>query len=375
VVVSDHGLQERGAGHRSVADSAKVALLSPALINSRALLSAVVGAVIVSLASGAGAAEPSAPIPLAGATREWTASVRWENDVFGGTDRFYTNGVSLAVTHTGPSWMDPVADWLPWGKGRRTVGYDVGQGMATPVDKTRPVPDPNDRPYVGFLGVGLSLHVDRSNTYHGLRLVTGVVGPSSFAEETQRGVHRLVGIEEPQGWDYQFKNEPVLNLTYEYRHKFRLAGRRDRWSVEALPTTGVALGNALTQGQFGGQVRVGYNTPDDFGVTLLRGMAHLPPRRAEGGESRSGWGWSVFGGAAAHLVLRDITLDGSTFEDSPRVEKERYVPAAGFGAAIGDQRFQVTFTYVIWQKEFQGQPNPSKFGAFTFTYFFESVAK
>ncbi len=217
----------------------KSPLWSPALTNRPALLSAVVGAVIVSLASGAGA-EPSAPNPQASATREWTASVRWENDVFGGTDRFYTNGVSVAVTHTGRSWMDPVADWLPWGRGRRTVGYDVGQGMVTPADKTRPVPDPNDRPYVGFLGVGLSLHVDRSNAYHGLRFVTGVVGPSSLAEETQRGVHRLVGIDEPQGWDYQFTNEPVLNLTYEYRHKFRLAGRRDRWSVEALPTTGVA---------------------------------------------------------------------------------------------------------------------------------------
>ena len=35
--------------------------------------------------------EPSAP------KREWAASVRWENDTFGGTDKFYTDGISLAL--------------------------------------------------------------------------------------------------------------------------------------------------------------------------------------------------------------------------------------------------------------------------------------
>ena len=54
--------------------------------------------------------------------REWAVSTRWENDCFGGTDKFYTDGVSLAVSHTGPSWMDPFANRLPWGEGRRTVG-------------------------------------------------------------------------------------------------------------------------------------------------------------------------------------------------------------------------------------------------------------
>jgi hypothetical protein len=59
--------------------------------------------------------------------RQWIASLRWENDTFGGTDRFYTDGVALGISHTGPSWMDPVADWLPWGQERRTVTYDVAQ--------------------------------------------------------------------------------------------------------------------------------------------------------------------------------------------------------------------------------------------------------
>ncbi len=49
--------------------------------------------------------------------RQWAASLRWENDCFGGTDRFYPDGVALGKSHTGPSWMDPVANWL---RGRST---------------------------------------------------------------------------------------------------------------------------------------------------------------------------------------------------------------------------------------------------------------
>ncbi len=303
--------------------------------------------------------------------RQWAASVRWENDAFAGTDRFYTDGVALGVSHTGPSWMDPVADWLPWGDGRRTVGYDVAQAMFTPSDTDRPVPDPNDRPYAGILAFGLTLHVERSNSYHGLKFVTGVVGPSSFAEEAQANIHRLIGDKTSQGWDYQLHDEPIFDLAYEYRHKFRLLGQRDQWSAEALAIAGGWLGNMLTQGEIAGILRAGYNTPDDFGPSLVRGMGFMPPpRNLAPHGSASGWGFAVYGGAVANFVLRDITLDGNTFRDSPSVDKNFFVPAAVVGASFGNRRFQASFSYVFWGEEFNGQQEYEKFGSLCLTYFF-----
>jgi hypothetical protein len=127
----------------------------------------------------------------------------------------------------------------------------------------------------------------------------------------------------------------------------------------------------LTQGQIGGIARFGYNMPDDFGPTLVRGMDFMPPpRRDPQRPSKSDWGFSVYGGALANLVLRDITLDGNTFKDSPSVDKEWFVPAAGVGMAVGNRRFQVSFAYIFWGKEFEGQDEDSKFGALTFSYFF-----
>jgi hypothetical protein len=303
--------------------------------------------------------------------REWAASVRWENDTFGATDRFYTDGVALGVSHTGPSWMDPVADWLPWGGGRRTVGYDVAQGMFTPDDKDANPPDADDRPYAGILAFGLTLHVEKENSYHGLKFVTGVVGPWSLAEDTQDFVHELIGDDKSKGWDYQLENEPIFNIAYECRHKFHLAGDRDKWSLQSFPLAGGWLGNMLIQAQAGGLLRFGYNVPDDFGPTLVRGMGHMPPpRRDAQRQSEADWGFSVYGGSVAQLVLRDIALDGNTFEDSPSVDKKLFVPMAGVGAGVGNRRFQASFAYILWSKEFDGQDEYSKFGSLTVSYFF-----
>jgi lipid A 3-O-deacylase len=308
---------------------------------------------------------------LSAPKREWVASLRWENDTFGGSDRFYTDGIALAISHTGPSWMDPVADWLPWGEGRRTVGYDVAQGMFTPDDTTLSVPDPQDRPYAGILAFGLTLHVEKENSYHGLKFVTGFVGPWSLAEETQDTVHEVIDDDKSQGWDYQLENEPIFNLAYEYRHKFHLAGDRDKWSLEAFSLAGGWLGNMLIQGQAGGLLRFGYNVPDDFGPTLVRGMGHMPPpRRDSQRRSKSDWGYSISAGSVANLVLHDITLDGNTFEDSPSVDKEYLVPMAGVGIGVGNRRFQASFAYIFWGKEFKGQDDYSKFGSLTLSYFF-----
>jgi hypothetical protein len=307
---------------------------------------------------------------LKDAPRPWSLSLRWENDTFGGSDRFYTDGASLSLAHTGPNWLDPVADCLPWGEGRRTVGYDFGQIMVTPSDTTLAVPDPKDRPYAGILYVGLSLHVERGNQYNGLKFITGVVGPWSLAEETQKQVHRWVGAGLPQGWDYQLHNEPVFNMVYEHRRKYRLLGTPHGLAFEALPVGNVMLGNVLTQGQLGGQFRFGYNLPDDFGTTLMRGMVHLPPPRPSADAQAPKWGVYFFGGGNVNLVARNITLDGNTWQDSRSVDKEWFVPAAEVGMAVSVQRFTAAFTYVFWGREFEGQKDYSEFGAFTVSYRF-----
>ncbi|MDX1950800.1 MAG: lipid A deacylase LpxR family protein [Verrucomicrobiota bacterium] len=320
----------------------------------------------------AAAAEPAAVLTnvLSEAKSEWTSSLRWENDTFGGSDRFYTDGISIGFSQTGKNWMDPLAECLPWGEGRRTVGYDLSQGMFTPSDIDRTIPDPNDRPYGGVITFGLSLHVEKERSFHGLKLLSGFVGSVSLAEETQNAVHELIGNDKAQGWDYQLKNEPVFNLVYEYRRKYPLLGERKQWSAEALSISGGWVGNLLTQGQLGALLRAGYNMPEDFGPTLARGMSHTPPPRHDPDMTKSDWGFSFYGGGLANVVLRDIMLDGNTFTDSPSVDKKWVVPMAGVGSSFGNRQFQISFSYIFWGKEFDGQEQHAEFGALTISYFF-----
>jgi hypothetical protein len=303
---------------------------------------------------------------------DWAASVRWENDTFSGTDRYYTDGVSIGLSETGPNWLDPLADSLPWGEGRRTIGYDLSQSMFTPDDLRRHIPDPNDRPYAGILTFGLTLHVESDNSYNGLKVVGGMVGPASLAEQTQKTVHSVIGNKEPEGWDYQLKNEPIFNLAYEYRHRFELAGERKHWSAEAIPLGGGWLGNMLIQGQAGGILRAGYNMPNDYGPTLMRGMSFMPPPKQDAprGSRFSDWGFAFYGGAVGHLVLHDITLDGNTFEHSRNVDKKYFLPMTGVGMSVGNRRLQASFSYVFWGKQFDGELRHSEFGALTLTYLF-----
>lgn len=298
----------------------------------------------------------------------WTVSARWENDTFGGSDRFYTDGVSLSLSYTGSNWLDPLADWLPFGQGRRTIGYEIGQIMMTPSDTDLKIPDPDDRPYAGILAFGLSLHIEHVNVYHGLKVIGGVVGPASLAEESQDLVHDLIGTDKAQGWDYQLENEPLFNLVYEHRRRYRLAGEAQGAALEAIPVGNVMLGNMLTQAQLGGQFRVGYNIPDDFGVSLLRGMSHLPPPRWT--PDAPPWGVYFFAGGGANFVAHDITLDGNTWRDSRSVDKEWFVPAGEVGMAVIHRRFTVAFAYVFWGEEFEGQPEHTEFGALTVAYRF-----
>lgn len=186
----------------------------------------------------------------------------------------------------------------------------------------------------------------------------------------QNEVHRLTGNRQSQGWDYQLKNEPILNLTYEYRHRSRLVGRPDGWAIELIPGAGGWLGNARTGVQIGGILRTGFDIPNDFGPPLAL-MGHLPPPYSgDNLTSNSGWGFSVYVGGFATLVLRDITLDRNTFTDSPNVEKNFFVPAANAGITIGNRHFQISFIYVFLGEEFKGQEGYSKFGSITLSYFF-----
>jgi hypothetical protein len=279
-------------------------------------------------------------------------SVRDENSALGGHDENYTNGISVALTRKGKGPLGGVWDLEGNTEGERFVTYEVTQLMFSPYDITRSNPDPTDHPYAGLLYLGITTHLQTDKSLHSLKIIAGLAGPDAFAGDVQKFVHRIEAYNDPQGWSYQLKNEPVVNLFYEYRRKYDLTPPDSELDIELIPMGGAFLGNYLIQAETDAQLRIGY-LPYDFGTTVLRGSGFLPFPQAD--KSRHEWGVYVFAGGGASLVARNLVLDGNTFAQSRSVDKRIFLPAAEVGASFWARRFQATFSYVFWGNEYYGQ--------------------
>lgn len=310
-------------------------------------------------------------------TERGTLSVLVENDVFFDTDRDYTNGLMLSYTlgpDSTPQWLDDAACALPFfnapsgdcsGRDVRRV-IELGQNMYTPTDITLVNPPLTDRPYAGFLYVGLGFVTDDKVEQQQLQLQLGVVGPASLADETQTWYHGLIGAHRPRGWDTQLKNEPALVLTYERSWRSFRSGEILGLSFDLSPHIGGAIGNVYDYVNVGGALRLGLNLPDDFGPpridpSLPGSSFHEPSRKLSA---------YLFAGIDGRAIGRNLFLDGNSFTTSRHVAKNPLVGDLEFGWVLAYRRMRVAFTHVFRTKEYRTQPGVDQFGSVTVSYTF-----
>jgi len=297
-------------------------------------------------------------------------TLRWENDVIAGTDENYSNGISLSLARRGRGLFGKIWDWLGAEDVEYYHSYELGQIINTPANKDLEEPDPLDRPYSGLLYAGLATQIRKGNNFHGLKFVTGVVGPPSLAKETQIWWHRIIGSSLPKGWSHQLHTEPIFNLVYEYRYKYNLFTTENGISSDLIPIGGIMAGNVLDQLQLGLQTRIGWHIPDEFGTTILRGMGNLTlPKYTEKSRLRK-FGFYFFGDVGMRIVARDLQLEGNSFRDSPGVDINHFVPIGEAGVTIYFGAIQITASYVATGKEFDRQLRDSNYGTIALTVLF-----
>lgn len=297
-------------------------------------------------------------------------TLRWENDVIAGTDENYSNGISLSLARRGRGLFGKVWDWLGVTDAEYFHSYELGQIINTPEDKSLDIPDPLDRPYSGLLYAGFATQIRKGNNFHGLKFVTGVVGPPALGKETQIWWHRIIGSSLPKGWSHQLHTEPIFNIVYEYRYKQNLFKTDSGFSSDLIPIGGIMAGNVLDQLQLGLQTRIGWHVPDEFGTTILRGMGNLTlPKYSEKGRFRK-LGFYIFGDTGLRIVARDLQLEGNTFRSSPGVDIRHFVPIGEVGMAVYFGPVQLTASYVVTGKEFDRQIRNSNYGTIALTVLF-----
>lgn len=302
-----------------------------------------------------------------------------ENDAFASDrDRHYTQGLSLTYTsadlapdHALNDLFNGVAEATPIfaNGGKRQYQLTLGQSLFTPDDTRSTEPLPNQRPYAGWLYTGLGLMQEMSDGegLENLELQLGVIGPAALGRQAQNGYHHMAGIRVAHGWSHQLKNEPGLVLSYERKARSTL-WRGEDVALDVIPEAGVSLGNVFTYAQAGGMVRFGRNLSADYGSYRIRpgmsGTTWFDSDRLDGDL-----GWYLFAGVQGRAVLRDITMDGNSFRDSPSVDRKKTVGdmVVGFSVFWSDA-VRADLSVVERTREFKGQNGRDRFGVLALSF-------
>lgn len=295
-------------------------------------------------------------------------SLKVENDILtSGDDGHYTNGFALSYTFETPDqhWSRTFADWVPGFSAARldATAYRFGQQIYTPNDITRERPDQDDRPYAGYLFGGVSLFAgEEGNDWRrvdAFNLDLGIVGPASGAEKAQKAVHQITGSDDPEGWNHQLHNEPVINAGWQTQ--LWLPARTAGLEVEYGPSASVALGNLYTYAGVGGGVRIGQGLSRSYGIPTVApaqsGRQYFHPD--------GDFAWYLFANIEGRAMAYNMLLDGNGFEDSASVDRRPLVGDLQLGFALSWQRWQLAFVNVWRTHEFETQGESDQFGSLT----------
>lgn len=351
-----------------------------------------------------------------GHDKKWVAwQAQWENDafaVFGGSDRYYTNGIRLSYLRhpaANPRWAEKI---------RRAFGDSYflnfgtafGQNFYTPEEITRAELDPLDRPWAGWLYGGPVLQLTRADhrVQHLIEGHLGVVGAIALSESLQKGIHEILADDRPEGWDNQLEFEPQVNFNYLWRRK--IGGS----TADFVPHAGVTVGTLMDFVSAGGTLRVGRNIsnfpalpivptvllepvapaadrdPDRSAVAAeARSAAERQPPSGEGpgatprarvveneGARRCGLLWAdecqLFVGGDGRFVAHNVFLDGTNWRDSHRVDKEEFVYDLKAGFSLRWGNYRLTYTFVRRSREFEVAPGRGDgvhdFGSVSFSF-------
>jgi len=337
----------------------------------------------VALLTGHAQAEPATCPGGAGAAGP-TIGLRIDNDVLGGQDQGYSNGIQLGAASAdladplaGPCrW--PITGWLarrldplkPLGATAQHLNVSLSQAIFTPRNRSSTALIPSDRPYAAVLLFGLGYNARVDNRLQSSLLQVGIVGPSARGREAQDAIHKLTGDKPFLGWDNQLHDEGVFRLLHErlQRHVLSDTGAPSHtggW--DAVTHWGAGVGNLLTHADIGGELRWGPGLPDDFGSTPTR---QADGRIEDGGQAPGAGSAGVrsfhgFASIDARWVLRDISLDGNAFRHSHRVDKEPVVADFGYGLALTWGPWRMVLARFHRTREFRGQEDLPVFGSLT----------
>lgn len=140
--------------------------------------------------------------------------IELDNDLYASlkNDRYYTNGITLFYAYLNQKQSSTLL--------KKTTEFRLGQYIYTPRTRLANAIKDNDRPFAGYLfgEVNQTFFMTNHIVYQGAVQI-GFVGPNSYAEEMQNGLHEAFALRHVQGWQNQIKNTFALQAQFRFSQK------------------------------------------------------------------------------------------------------------------------------------------------------------
>ncbi len=307
---------------------------------------------------------------------EWDftrADFTFENDADVRTDRAYTQGGKLyALMHrkdVNDSWLQ-----IPFMSGysrEHFISFTVAQQMFTPDELNTSAEIPGQQPYAGWLYFQTALYQTSEDHYDALSLKLGVVGQHAYMEQVQKFIHWIIGSPDPEGWGNQLGSKVGVQLDYMHKWHYVLD---DVWGLESdlIPFVSGELGNVAIEASGGGQWRVGYNIPNDYGDSPIDeyGENGVLTTATLAYRHKSKWSYYFNFGAGASVVLYDYFLDGTTLNDKKLVQKYYGRAFGTYGATLRYSSFSMSYMRTHYSQLYTTQKGHTNYGSLQFVYHF-----
>jgi len=246
-----------------------------------------------------------------------------DNDYFAGRDEQYTEGINVELCS--PSLKKNPLVWLLINPRYSRTRYGLGLEQAgyTPYLLDNHEMEINDRPFAATLF--LKTFLLATDTLRKQRFATifsiGILGPAAQGQEIQDGVHKILGDVVPPGWQYQIRNDVILNYQVDYEKQL------------------LAYSNAFSF-DINGSARAGtLNDKAGVGITVMAGYFESPYRGQHQGTGK--FHIYAYDRPEIDAIGYDATLEGGLFDHgSPYT-----IPASNISRAVLANRAGCVVSY------------------------------
>ena len=286
-------------------------------------------------------------------------SISNDNDFYllSGSDRYYTNGITINYAQLKPSTSSST--------GKTVFIYELGQHIFNAY-KRKIEPEKIqeiDRPIAGYLYLSFSKYQYRSvNQMWYWKITPGIVGPAALGQEVQSGWHSIIGIQTKWDWiwKYQIKNTLGIDLSSGY-------------SINLLKSNSAIQISTISEATIGSlHTNLSQSMLFQLGRPLSISHSNFWHSNYEVSDSRfNKLEIFLFYHPNVSYKLFDATLQGGLFNHSKDSITSRPIPfqfqnTLGFFASLG--RLNATIKLVAQTKDARTQFNSHLYGGIAFGY-------